>query len=61
MVSLFAWTIISILSAALSGALARAKGRPIRYWFCVGFFLGPLGLLAAAVMRSVKTPGHTDK
>ena len=52
MVSLFAWAVLSLLSAMFSAALARRKGRAVRYWMSMGFLLGPIGLLLAVLMPS---------
>ncbi len=54
MISLSAWVVLSLLSAVFSAALARRKGRAVRYWMSMGFLLGPIGLLAAVLMPSVR-------
>ena len=54
MVSLFAWAVLSLLSAVLAAALARRKGRSVRYWMSMGFLLGPIGLVAAVLMPAVR-------
>lgn len=47
-------TALLILAAfgVLTALVGRAKGSSPWIWFTVGFFLGPLGLLAAILFRS---------
>ena len=53
MIPLLFWGVLSVASAVLSAALAGAKGRPKRYWLCVGFLLGPIGVVAIALLPRV--------
>ena len=53
MIPLLFWGVLSVASAVLSAALARAKGRPERYWLCAGFLLGPIGVVAVALLPRV--------
>ena len=53
MIPLLFWGVLSVASAVLSAALARAKGRPQRYWLCAGFLLGPIGVVAIALLPRV--------
>lgn len=39
--------IITLIFASLSAWVAWLKGRSLFLWFCVGLFLGPIGLLAS--------------
>ena len=53
MIPLLFWAVLSVASAVLSAALARAKGRPQRYWLYAGFLLGPIGVVAIALLPRV--------
>ncbi len=49
MIWIFGWLLCAILCAVI----ARGKNRSAAGWFFVGLFLGPLGLLIAAVISRV--------
>lgn len=48
------WLLISILCGGCTAAIASVKGRNAIGWFFVGFFLGILGPIIAAVMPDLK-------
>jgi hypothetical protein len=46
--------LVSVISAGLSYVVAGSKGHNPIAWLVVGFFLGPLGLIAAAGLADRK-------
>jgi len=47
------WILVWFLCAIVCAVIARAQNRSAAGWFFVGLFLGPLGLLIAAVVSRV--------
>ncbi len=45
--SLISWLIFALIFASLSSTIAEDKGHGEFVWGLVGFFFGPIGLLAA--------------
>jgi hypothetical protein len=41
---------VYVLLALLAGRIAQGKGRPFALYFIVGLLLGPISLIAAAVL-----------
>ena len=48
------FVLLWIICGIASGVIASAKGRSGLGWALVGFFLGPIGLLTAGFMPSIK-------
>lgn len=47
--------LVGVVCGLLSAGIASSKGRNQLGWLLLGFFLGPLGLLAAGLIENAET------